>query len=90
MSDQLPSREEATQGADWFDWHHGRELRAIVRAYAEGRLVDRETIDWAAINEKVGTWAARELGSDWIGTVQDISELLQRELDAALGVSEDE
>ena len=59
MSD-LPSREriaEAVTFAHITD-SDGDLLQDIGSAYAEGRLVDRETFDWEAANEEATRWAA--------------------------------
>ncbi len=80
MADRvLPSRDEIQHS----NLDIAEPAYSIVAAYLDDELKTegewRETIDYEAINQAVGEWAARELGEDWIGAAHDIVEMVWRE-----------
>jgi len=44
---------------------------AILKAYASGRLVDREAIDYEPVARKMYERATTQWPSDWLGADQD-------------------
>ena len=49
----------------------GNAERALLEAYASGRLVDREAIDYEPIARKMYERATTQWPSDWLGADQD-------------------
>ena len=76
---------EVVEGPDSLTWY--QPVGGTGGGVVGGRVV---VIDYEAINQAVGEWAARELGEDWIGAAHDIVEMVWREaFDDPLKVDDD-